>query len=250
MNTSKVTLSCGDAARPVLLPATTVTEPVRPSPIVHLTSKPVCLLDEVDGRLDVDALPSAFGMRGSLRVHRAAPETKAERARRKRNKRQPGVMVEYQEGWMWQKSRLYSVEELLANITHSPEFRRPEGLNEDGSIAYRTIMQTLPRVTPHPECARRPDLADACGCTIVDCYSGGCTVFREPANWEASGERYGGDSVLIVVYDGGEVGSHFKFGDDDRAATAMWESLGAHNLYFEECTHWYGAIYRNRARED
>jgi len=75
-------------------------------------------------------------------------------------------------------------------------------------------------------------------------YTGGCTTFYSPKSWKERREKYGLESVLIVVYDGGDVSRAFRMDDEDYA---LWETMAAAleagGLYAEECTSWYSAIY-------
>lgn len=72
-------------------------------------------------------------------------------------------------------------------------------------------------------------------------YTGGCKAFHNPASWDGD---YGKDSVLVVVYDGGSVGSAFDFDREDYATIeAMQSELAKLGLFSEQCTSWYSAIY-------
>lgn len=104
--------------------------------------------------------------------------------------------------------------------------RHPEKLSEDGLRAWNAILGQV----------RRYDLK-----------TGGCRAFYAPEEWAKRGERYGANSVLVVVYDGSELGYLFSL---DRAAElsystheAMCQALDAVGFYAEECTGWYSAIY-------
>lgn len=102
--------------------------------------------------------------------------------------------------------------------------RMPEGLDEQGKAAYEAIMEVL-----------REEKA---------LYTGGCTAFRSPAEWKARGERYGHESALVVIYDGG---SHRPFFTLDEECYDLVEKMQAalrkHGMRFEEATTWYGAVY-------
>lgn len=70
-------------------------------------------------------------------------------------------------------------------------------------------------------------------------HTGGCRVFYSPDEWVARGEPYGTTSELIVVYDGAAIRELFE-GRLSSSTTSALEELG---LYYEQCTHWYSAIY-------
>lgn len=123
----------------------------------------------------------------------------------------------------------------------------PEGLGELGKKAYEIIVDYLVEV-------KRTN-------------TGGCDTFVAPDEWKKRGEEYGHGGVLIVVYDGGDVGAVFdydkayehdcaRFGHVDTDQYVPYEMLeemssrlGRFDLYFEPCTRWYGAVYvRDSAR--
>jgi len=73
---------------------------------------------------------------------------------------------------------------------------------------------------------------------------GGCKAFYSPDAWEARGEKYGLNSLLIVVHDGGDLAPWFNL---DYQCYDLYEKLQAElaevNMYAESCTCWYSAIY-------
>lgn len=73
---------------------------------------------------------------------------------------------------------------------------------------------------------------------------GGCTAFWMPERWRSRGEKYGLDSTLIVVCDGGGLAPYFntEYGDA-RAIETMRAALSAIGYYSEDCTGWYHAVY-------
>jgi hypothetical protein len=138
--------------------------------------------------------------------------------------------------------------EIVSDWTHHPDLDMPKGLDADWVLAWQTIMEHLPRVTPHPDCAGDPELARSCGCAVTDCYMGGCRAFYSPAEWRERNEKFGTGGCLIVCYDGGELRRHMTLDSEDyKAVDAMQAALGAVGFYAEECTGWYGAIYRKGA---
>ena len=103
--------------------------------------------------------------------------------------------------------------------------KMPEGLSAAGQLAYNQIMVILQR-------QNRTD-------------TGGCKTFYSPAEWNARGEDYGLKSELIVVYDGGDVSGFFNYDDEQYGSIdEMSEALQQSNLFSEQCTNWYSAIYK------
>jgi len=102
-----------------------------------------------------------------------------------------------------------------------PKLAMPEGLSPKGKLAWKIIVSLL----------EKADLA----------YTGGCRAFYSPAEWKYRGEDYGTESLLVIVYDGGDVG------EAARMDGAIYEQvrfvLEARGMYIEECTHWYAAVY-------
>ena len=101
---------------------------------------------------------------------------------------------------------------------------RPEGLCERGNLAYDTIVKFL-----------KENKLD---------NTGGCKTFYSPKEW-AKREEYGSGSLLIVVHDGGDHANAFSW-DYEQYKTI--EALGkklheAGEMYSEQCTCWYSAIY-------
>ena len=73
---------------------------------------------------------------------------------------------------------------------------------------------------------------------------GGCQAFWFPEEWKARGERYGTESLLVLVHDGGDLNAcvNYDCGSYGRIARfdAMLKTMG---VYVEACTGWYSAIY-------
>ena len=78
-----------------------------------------------------------------------------------------------------------------------------------------------------------------------DCISGGgCRAFYSPKEWEARGELYGKNSLLIVVHDGGDLAPYFNYDYEcQNAVEKMDEALSQLGAHAEQCTSWYTAIY-------
>lgn len=108
------------------------------------------------------------------------------------------------------------------------DFAMPDGLTEDGQTAWKAIVTLLMSEDPRMS-------------------TGGCKAFRSPQfHLETQGEKYGKGSVLIVVYDGGDHRPYFTLDaecyDLVERMNGMLEPLG---MYIEECTGWYGAVYKS-----
>lgn len=75
--------------------------------------------------------------------------------------------------------------------------------------------------------------------------TGGCRAFYSPAEWAARGEKYGSESVLVVVHDGGDHMGCFAYEHMDyKAIDRMADALRPLGLYSEQATMWYSAVYR------
>lgn len=117
----------------------------------------------------------------------------------------------------------------------------PEGLSAAGKKAYKAVVKGLPGG--------------------VDTDTGGCKTFYSPQEWKDRGEEYGCDSVLVVVYDGGNVRPYFnmdaayeidswvyaatgKTREPYGTTEGMIKVLKGAGFWSEECTGWYAAIYK------
>lgn len=103
----------------------------------------------------------------------------------------------------------------------------PSDLNASGKLAYKIITDFL----------IKHEMT----------YTGGCKAFYSPVEWNDRGEKYGAKSHLVIVYDGGDLSRIFN---SDYAALNGYKlyedlsnSLREYDLFFEECTNWYGAVY-------
>lgn len=73
---------------------------------------------------------------------------------------------------------------------------------------------------------------------------GGCLAFRTPEEWKERGELYGLSSILVVVYDGGDLGYFFDYDHENYGAVdAMVKHLKPLGVWSEACTGWYSAVY-------
>jgi len=101
---------------------------------------------------------------------------------------------------------------------------RPEGLSEKGNKAHEIVMEVLRK-------HRRTD-------------TGGCKAFYSPEEWTDRGEKYGRESKLVVVHDGGDVAPFFSWDYEQYTLVEeMNDALRPAGLYAEQCTCWYSAIY-------
>ena len=74
--------------------------------------------------------------------------------------------------------------------------------------------------------------------------TGGCQTLYQPEEWKDRGEKYGTESELVIVYDGGDLydimdGYLYNLQDE------LIQAFDAIGLYFEPCTHWYCAVYKH-----
>ena len=73
--------------------------------------------------------------------------------------------------------------------------------------------------------------------------TGGCKVFYSPKRWQERGENYGTSSKLIIVHDGGAHEYYFN-GYDYTQLEKQMVAFSKTDLYVEQCTGWYSAVYR------
>lgn len=127
---------------------------------------------------------------------------------------------------------------------------KPECLSPAGARAYDAVIAHLNK-----------------NGRIKDISTGGCKAFYSPEEWQDRKELYGTKSVLVVVYDGGDLRRFFNMDaaydssldykdflkGEDRdlpkgfnmygSVENMQESLRIAGFFAEECTGWYAAIY-------
>lgn len=112
--------------------------------------------------------------------------------------------------------------------TREYELGEPQDLDDRGKRAYKAIMT-------HLESQESLDFKFE---------TGGCKTFYSPREWKERGELYGTSSVLVVVYDGGDVSMFFNTDKEQvRLYTGMYEALKAAGFYTEEATGWQSSIY-------
>ena len=73
--------------------------------------------------------------------------------------------------------------------------------------------------------------------------TGGCRTFYTPQEWRDRGESYGTRSLLVFVYDGGDLYGIANMHCGYKLHEELVEKLGEIGVYFECCTGWYSAIY-------
>ena len=87
-----------------------------------------------------------------------------------------------------------------------------------------------------------------------DFQTGGCKTFYSPSSWKERDEKYGRDSELLVVYDGGDLyyvmNPHYADFPSlfYKYEAELMRELEEEGLSLEPCTHWYCAIYRSEDR--
>ena len=106
----------------------------------------------------------------------------------------------------------------------------PKGLSRLGRRAAQTILRVM------------QEQAKEMGSEFS---TGGCKLFYSPKEWKDRGEEYGTESLLVVVHDGGDAAYWFNY---DYMAYSMIDKMTKElqeklNVYAEQCTCWYTAIY-------
>jgi len=107
------------------------------------------------------------------------------------------------------------------------EFEIPKGLTRKGRQAAQRIVKFIKK--------RQGGKAS----------TGGCRTFYTPQEWARRGEKYGTKSLLIVVYDGGDVMPYFNMNYGWRLVEDMNDELRKIGVYSEEATGWYASIYED-----
>jgi len=109
------------------------------------------------------------------------------------------------------------------------EWAIPQGLSEKG----RHVAQVIASFIKKKEKERWGREAS----------TGGCRTFYSPQEWAARGEPYGTGSLLIVVYDGGDVKPYFNMDHGWHRVEEMNDELRKVGVFAEPATCWYGSIY-------
>lgn len=75
---------------------------------------------------------------------------------------------------------------------------------------------------------------------------GGNDTFFAPEVWKAKGEKYGVESVLVLVHDGGDLAPYcnYDYMEYDKI-DKLSDVLGKSGYYVENCTSWYSAVYKS-----
>jgi hypothetical protein len=75
--------------------------------------------------------------------------------------------------------------------------------------------------------------------------TGGCKAFASPEQWANRGEKYGLNSQLIIIHDGGDLA---KLCNPDYEEYELMDKfqkfIDSLGYYLEGCTSWYSAIYK------
>ncbi len=109
------------------------------------------------------------------------------------------------------------------------DLAKPDGLSPLGAQAWRLIVQNL------------------VGMKLT--FTGGCRAFYSPKAWRERREEYCLGAVLIVVFDGGDLGAVFAAERAHRAHfDAMDRALRAAGFHVEQGTHWYAGVYTDGQR--
>lgn len=73
---------------------------------------------------------------------------------------------------------------------------------------------------------------------------GGGGKFYSPEEWKERDELYGTDSLLVITHDGGDHAAAFNPAYEDSALMqALTSRLADSNMFVEQCTSWYSAVY-------
>lgn len=72
-------------------------------------------------------------------------------------------------------------------------------------------------------------------------------TFWTPEEWKDKGEDYGTESELVVCYDGLNSFSHIcdTMSGSISAHEKLQDELFKAGYFFEQCTNWYGAVYKS-----
>lgn len=128
------------------------------------------------------------------------------------------------------------------NVVTRDDLAAPPGLTRRGQQAYDIIRQFLHDFGRDPEEDPRTENALE--------YTGGCRTFYSPQEWRDRGEYGGERAVLIVVYDGGDVGYAFDYDHEQYAIVdKMAAQLGKAGFMAEPINNWSCAIYDERATQ-
>lgn len=110
-------------------------------------------------------------------------------------------------------------------------------LHDENEAAHKATIKLLSRL------GRR-------AMVIVDAFmrrhhldTGGCRTFYAPSEWKARREQHGTESLLVIVYDGGDLHSIMNHEFGFELSGEIEKLLENEGLYIEACTNWYSAVY-------
>jgi uncharacterized protein (TIGR02996 family) len=75
----------------------------------------------------------------------------------------------------------------------------------------------------------------------------GCRAFYSPQEWKDRGEQFGHDSLLILVYDGGDITTCMDPAKEQHDLIDRFDqNLERNGFVIDTCTCWYSAIYNEK----
>lgn len=112
-------------------------------------------------------------------------------------------------------------------------------LQETGlhSYTYNDMKQTYP--------ARVKPLMKELQAYLEEHELVGDAFFCSPKVWRAREEEYGLKSDLVLVYDGSDLYGIMNGYCGGPYYEDIWNICQKHGYYFEPCTSWYCAFYKN-----
>jgi hypothetical protein len=120
------------------------------------------------------------------------------------------------------------IDALAKELANNKELAMPEGLSPLGQEVWYKVVTLMTETVG----------------TLPD--TGGWQTFYSPEEWKERGEKYGIDSELIVVYDGGDVGLFFNM--DHEGPPAWYDEmceLATGAIGMEHATGWYSYFYKD-----
>lgn len=83
-----------------------------------------------------------------------------------------------------------------------------------------------------------------------EAFGGGCRAFFTPDEWKARKEKYGLESQLVLVHDGGDLARFCSYDYQDYdAVECLSKALEKAGYFIEQCTTWYSAVYKSYKKE-
>ena len=106
-----------------------------------------------------------------------------------------------------------------------PNLAIPKGLSRGGRKAAKTILESGLK-------------------ELGSLSSGGCRTFYTPKEWADRGEVSGNGSILVVVYDGGDLYSLLSYhSESPRMRDRMDEAMDNAGFFIETINCWSSAVY-------